>query len=70
MFLLLEFLVQIESSRDMSLILLYSAYRRPQLKFDSLDSLINAIKTDVSVGNDVLDLPEFAKLRDDAHFAQ
>jgi hypothetical protein len=46
----------------------YSAYRRPQLKYDSLEALIAAIQEDVDIGNAALDLPQFRELTQDAHF--
>ena len=48
--------------------LIICAFLRPQLKFDSFDDLIQAITDDVTFGEESLDAPVLAALREDPFF--
>jgi len=48
--------------------LMICAFLRPQLKFDSFDDLITAITDDVTFGEEALDSPTLAGLREDPFF--
>ncbi|XP_072926267.1 riboflavin kinase [Hemitrygon akajei] len=43
-------------------------YIRPEKSFDSLDSLITAIYSDISEAKEKLDLPEYQSMKDDNFF--
>ena len=42
-------------------------WRRPEMKFDSLDALMGRIKTDVGLAGAQLDAPEHSRFRDDPY---
>mmetsp|Transcript_4751 Transcript_4751/g.12657 ORF Transcript_4751/g.12657 Transcript_4751/m.12657 type:complete len:167 (-) Transcript_4751:285-785(-) len=54
---------------DSQMKLIICAFLRPQAKFDSMESLIEAITTDVEFGKTALDTDELLALREDAFFA-